>query len=232
MTELALVEASVGVGELEWPEEVGSLLEVWPDGEDLVDKILNGDDSVLAEVLLNEGVVGQWDSLLVDLAVSALVDKLADRLEVGLTVSNPWLNDLQHLRGSLVDTNEDTVVDLEKTEELQDLARLRCNLVDTLDTNNEDELGLILNEEVTLLLGLTGEGDLLTLSITVLLDVRLSTLEDNLTGLLGSGLLLGEGGSLGLLLLILSLSLLQKSLWDEDLLSGWDGRWGHCVDLV
>lgn len=58
MAELALVEASVGVGELEWPEEVGGLLEVWSDGEDLVDKILNGDDAVLAEVLLNEGVVG------------------------------------------------------------------------------------------------------------------------------------------------------------------------------
>jgi len=232
MAELSLVEASVGVGELEWPEEVGGLLEVWSDGVDLVDQIFNGDDTVLAEVLLNESVVGQWDSLLVDLTVSALVDKLTDGLEVGLTVSDPWLNDPQHLRGGLVDTNKDTVVDLEKTEKLQDLAWLRSDLVDTLDTNDEDELGLILDEEVTLLLGVAGEGDLLTLSIAVLLNVGLSALEDNLTGLLCSGLLLSEGSGLSLLLLILSLSLLQESLWNENLLSGWDGRWGHCIVFV
>jgi hypothetical protein len=32
-----------------------------------VDEILNRDDTVLAEVFLNDCVVGQWDALLVDL---------------------------------------------------------------------------------------------------------------------------------------------------------------------
>ena len=60
------------------------LLEVGAGGEDLVDEVLNGEDVVLAERLFNDGVVGEGDALLVDLAVAALVDKLTDRLQVGL----------------------------------------------------------------------------------------------------------------------------------------------------
>lgn len=53
-----------------------------------------------------------------------------------------------------------------------------------LDTDNEDELGLIVNVEVTLLAGSAGQADLLTLSVAVLLNVGLSALEDNATLLL------------------------------------------------
>jgi hypothetical protein len=53
-----------------------------------------------------------------------------------------------------------------------------------LDTDNEDQLGLIIDVEATLLAGSAGQADLLTLSIAVLLDVGLSALEDNATLLL------------------------------------------------
>jgi hypothetical protein len=53
-----------------------------------------------------------------------------------------------------------------------------------LDTDNEDQLGLVINVEVTLLTGSAGQADLLTLSIAVLLDVGLSALEDDATLLL------------------------------------------------
>ena len=131
MLELAGVEATVGVGQLEGPQEVGGLLEVGADGVDLVDEILNADDAVFAEVLLDERVVGESNALLVDLSVSTLVDELTNSLEVGVTVGDPWLDDLQHLKGGLGQANEDTIVDLKETEELEDLARLRSNLVDT-----------------------------------------------------------------------------------------------------
>ena len=129
--ELAGTEATVGVGELEGPEEVGGLLEVGADSVDLVDEILHADDAVLAEVLLNDRVVGKSDALLVDLSVTALVDKLLDGLQVGVTVGDPGLDDLEHLSGGLGDTDEDTVVDLEQTEKLEDLAGLGGHLVDT-----------------------------------------------------------------------------------------------------
>lgn len=220
--ELARTEATSGVAELEGPEEVGGLLEVGADGEDLVDEILHADDAVLAEVLLNDGVIGESNALLVDLAVSALVDKLTDALQVGVTVGNPRLDDLDHLGGGLGDADEDTVVDLEQTEELEDLAGLGGNLVDTLDADQEDQLALSRDVEGAILLGSTSKADLLALSIAVLLDVLLSTLEDDATLLLvGLLLLLDLGSALGAGLL-LRLALLQKRLRDENVILGGD----------
>lgn len=184
VAELASAEATGGVAELEGPEEVGGLLEVGANSDDLVDEILNADDAVLAEGLLDNGVIGEGNALAVDLAISALVDELLDALEVGVTIGNPRLNNLDHLSGSLGDADEDTVVDLEKTEELKDLAGLGGNLVDTLDADDEDQLGLGRDVERAILLGSAGEADLLALGVTVLLDVLLSTLEDDATLLL------------------------------------------------
>ena len=96
-----------------------------------MNKILNAEDVVLLQSVLNDAVVGERNALLVDLAVSALVDELLDALQVGVTVRNPRLDDLDHLGGSLGDADEDTVVDLEEAEELQNLAGLGGDLVDT-----------------------------------------------------------------------------------------------------
>jgi hypothetical protein len=109
------------------------LLEVGANGEDLVDQILHADNAVLAKGLLDDGVVGKSNALLIDLSVSTLVDELTNSLEVGVSVGNPWLDDLEHLESSLGHADEDTVVDLEKTEELEDLAGLWCDLVDTVN---------------------------------------------------------------------------------------------------
>jgi hypothetical protein len=131
--ELAGAEATSGVGELEGPEEVVGLLEVGANGVDLVDQILHADNAVLAKGLLNDLVVGERDTLLVDLSVTTLVDELTDALKVGVTVSDVGVDDGQHLLGGLGEADEGTVVDLDQTEKLQDLAGLRSNLVDTAD---------------------------------------------------------------------------------------------------
>jgi len=80
MLELAWTEASSWVGKLEWPQEVGSLFEVGTDSENLVNQVLHADDAELAKVCLDDGVVGEGNTLLVDLAVPTLVDELADGL--------------------------------------------------------------------------------------------------------------------------------------------------------
>ena len=130
--DLAGVEATVGVGELEGPEEVVGLLEVGANGVDLVNQVFHADNAVLAEVLLNDLVVGKSNALLVDLSVATLVDELTDSLEVGVTVGDVGVDNSQHLLGGLGETDEDTVVDLEQTEELQDLTGLGSDLVDTV----------------------------------------------------------------------------------------------------
>lgn len=184
MLELASSETTVGVGQLEWPQEVAGLLEVGSDSVDFVDEIFNTDDTVLAEVVLDQLVVGQSDSLLVDLSISSLVDKLSDGLQVGVAIGNVWVDDCQHLLGGLSQSDEDTVVDLKKSEELEDLSWLGCHLVDTLDSDDEDELVLLLNIEVSFLSGQSGKSDLLTLLVSVLLHVGLGSLEDDASLLL------------------------------------------------
>ena len=60
-----LWESSSWGSELEWPQEVVGFLEVGTNSGDLVDQILHWDDSVLAQNLFDDCVVGDGDSLLV-----------------------------------------------------------------------------------------------------------------------------------------------------------------------
>ena len=144
-----------------------------------MDKILHADDTELAKDLLDNSVIGERDALLVDSSVSTLVDEFTDGLQVRGTVGDVGLDQLKHLSGSVGETKEDTVVDLEKTEQLEDLAGLGSDVVDTLDTDNEDKLGLGGNVEVTVGLGLTTKTDLIGFLGTVLTNVLVSTLEDD-----------------------------------------------------
>lgn len=224
--------AAGGVGELEGPQEVGGLLESRANGVDLVDEILHADDAELAESLLDDGVVGKRDSLLVDLTVSSLVAKLSDGGEVGVTEGNVGLDDSEELGSGLGDSHEDTVVDLVKSQKLENLSGLGGHLGDTLDSDNENKLGLGGDVEGTVELGLSSESDLLSLGLSVLLHVLLSSGEHDLL-LLGVGSLLLDGSSLlGSSDLVSVLSLLEEGLGDEDLILSGDGTGGHFVMCV
>jgi hypothetical protein len=112
------------------------------------------------------------------------VDELAHRLLVGVAVCDKGLDDLQHLHGRLGELDEDTIVDLEKTKELQGLALLGIDLVDTLDADDESELRFGGDVEAVCLLGLTGQPYPLAFCVAVLLYILLRPGEDGLTLLL------------------------------------------------
>lgn len=154
--ELSGSEPASRVAQLERPQEVGCLLEVGTNGVDLMNQILHADNAVLAQVVLNQLVISQRDSLLVDLAVSSLVDQLSDGLEVWVAIGDVRVDDSQHFLCGLGKPDEDTVVDLEKSKELENLSWLRGNLVDTLDSDNEDEFGLLFDIEAAALSGDAG----------------------------------------------------------------------------
>lgn len=114
--ELPGTEAAVRVAQLEGPQEIGSLLEVGTDREDLMDKVLHAYNAKLAEALLNDGVVGEGNALLVDLPVSTLVNKLFDALEIRVAISNPRLDHLDHFGSRLRHLDKNAIVDLQKTK--------------------------------------------------------------------------------------------------------------------
>lgn len=98
MLEFSRAEATGRVAELEWPEKVAGLLEVGADGEDLVDQILDTEDTVFAQVVFNYLVVGEWDALLLDFAIAALIDEVPNSFDRGITVCDVGFDDLDHFR--------------------------------------------------------------------------------------------------------------------------------------
>ena len=167
------------VGQLEWPQEVAGLLEVRTDGDDLVDQVVDRDNTELTQVSLDDGVVRQSNSLLVNLTVTSLVDQLSDSGVRWVTVSNVRLDQLQQLGGSLGDLDEDTSVDLLQSQQLHDLSWLWSNLVDTLDSDDENQVWLGVDVERTVGLGLTLSVDDGSLGVGVFLLVDSVSLQDS-----------------------------------------------------
>ena len=174
------------VRQLEWPQEVVGLLEVWTNGNQLVDQVVNGHDTELTEVSLDDGIVGESNSLLVDLTVTSLVNQLSDGGVRWVTVSNVWLNELQQLRGSLGDLDEGTSVDLSQSQKLQNLSWLWWDLVDTLDSDNEDQLWLSVDVVGARSLSVTSSLDDGSLGLLVLLLVGSVSGQDDCSLLLVS----------------------------------------------
>lgn len=175
--------------QLEGPQESVDGLEVRSTGEDLVDNILHASNSKVSERLGNDVVVYQRNTLTINLSVTSLVDKGANSLQGRFTIGDVWLNELQHVHGGLVDTEEGGVVDLSEAQQLQNLSDLRADTVDTLSVNTllikihtsdsdyQQNLSLRLDEEgCSTSTGETAVADEGTLSILVFLFVLLSLL--------------------------------------------------------
>lgn len=118
VSELCVCKATIGIRQLKGPKELIGLLEVRSNSVDFVNDVFDRDDTKLAQVLFNDAIVGKGDSLPVDLGVTSLVDELTNSLEIGFTVCDVWLNQLEHLLGSLGQSHKYTIVDLEQSKKL------------------------------------------------------------------------------------------------------------------
>ena len=83
-----LGETARGGIHLEGPQELGHLAEVLTARHQLVNNVLSADDAVAAELLLDDGVVGDGDALLLNVGKATLVHQLADGLNIRGSVSN------------------------------------------------------------------------------------------------------------------------------------------------
>ncbi len=93
---------------------------MWTDSPDLVNQVLNTHDSVLSQNLLNNCVTGQRNSLLVNLSITSLQDKLSDGLSGWVTKGNVWLNSSQEIDCGFVDSDESTIMQLSESQESED----------------------------------------------------------------------------------------------------------------
>ena len=132
MLEFPRPESTSRIAQLEWPQKVTSLFEIRPHSNNLMDQVLHTDDAKFAQLLLNDLVIGEGYTLLVDLSVAALVDEVADGFDTGIAVGNIGLDHFEHFRGGFGEFDEDAVVNLEEAEELEDLAGFGGDFVDTV----------------------------------------------------------------------------------------------------
>jgi hypothetical protein len=192
----ALVSVTTERGrELKRPEEVISLLEAWSASDDLVDEVLHAGDTLATKVLSNDLVARKRNTLLVNLAETALVDQAAHSLKARGTICDVRLNNLKHVQGGLVGTNEHTIVDLTKTEQLENLLGLGGHAVDTTNTDYKKNFGFCRLVEVAVVLGLATQANEVVLSGLVFTSILASIAKSDLASESGSLQSLGAGGS-------------------------------------
>ena len=163
------VDESVGVG------EAGT------NSVEFVDQIFDADDSLGSQRFFDEGVVENGGSSTFSLGKSSLVDQFSDGLEVRISPGNVGFNNLQHVEGSLVNSEEDGIVDLSESHQLEDFSRLGVDLVDTSNSNNKSKFGFGSNVVVSSISGSSSVSQERFFLVSVFLDVRFSLLEDDLS---------------------------------------------------
>ncbi len=104
-----LSPSSVWIVQLERPQEVGGLLELGADVHNLVDDVLNANDTLFAQRLLDDRVVSESDTLLVHLSETTLVDQLSDALQIWVAPGDVRLGDSEHVNGGLVESDKNGV---------------------------------------------------------------------------------------------------------------------------
>ena len=126
-----LVETTQRRAQLESPQEVVGLLEVRTNSSDFMDQIFHAGDTVFAQSLFDLAVASDTNTLIIDTAITTLVAQHLDSLQVRITPSYIRFNLLEHIEGSLVESDEGTIVNLSQTEQLEDLTALRRDTEDT-----------------------------------------------------------------------------------------------------
>lgn len=177
METMSLVdETALRGGGLERPEESVDLLEVGTNGEDLVDDVLGSVNSELSELFGDGSVVSEGNSATVDLQETSLVNQLSDSGEGWVSERAVGSNSSEHLGHWSVHLEENAVVQLSQSEQLQDFLRLGGHLVDTDESGHVKELGLGLNEEVSVLASLSAHSHQVRLSGVIFLQVSQGSL--------------------------------------------------------
>jgi len=207
-----------------------------------VNQILHAGQTLFAEVVFDNFVVGKWDSLAVNLGETTFVDELGDQFLGWVSVGDEWFDLAEHVSGGLADADEGGVVELTESQQLEDLTDDGGKVVDTSDSDDEVDLWLIWNEESSSSSCLSLLSDNVSCLINSLLVVFLTTFQV-IRLLLSAGLLQG-GAMLGAFLLLFGVTffLAEDTLWYTESLwvvmmmrsSSWfsSGSWGGLLWLL
>jgi hypothetical protein len=117
--------------EVEGPQKSVNSGKVRSHSGDFVDDIFNANNSEFSEVLFNDMVVQNGNSLTIHFNGSSFVDEFANSFQVGVSPGNVRLNEFKHVQGCFVQLDKNCVVDLSQSHELQDFSGFGVHLIDT-----------------------------------------------------------------------------------------------------
>ena len=78
-------------------QEVVCFFETFSNSTDLMNQILHADDAIFTKRSSNQHVICQANSLLVDFAITMLVDQFIYGLQIWVPPCNVWLHNSQHV---------------------------------------------------------------------------------------------------------------------------------------
>jgi len=147
--------SSTWIAELEVPQESVYSLEGWSYGENLVNDIFETDDSlVLATQVTSDGLICyQGDTTSIDFEKTSLVDESANGFKVRVSPGDVGLGNAKHIQSSLVQFDKCGIVDLAKSEQLENFPWFWGNSIDTTNSYDKGQLRLRWNIEVVMLAG-------------------------------------------------------------------------------
>lgn len=160
--------------ESEWEEEIVDLFEFRSKVVNLIDDVLDALDAVLSESLFDDLVLDQWDSLSVELSISSLVNQSLNSALGWESISDIWLDLSEHVHWGLVVLDENSVADFSKSEKREDFSLFWSDLGKTFDSDNQEELVLLLDEKLVVLKGFSFGLNELGLFLLISLGVFLS----------------------------------------------------------
>ena len=97
-----------------------------------MDEVFDASNTDFTEFSFNDAVVSERKSSSLDFTAASFIDEFADSLSGWITVGNEWLNHLDHVPCGFVKLDENGVVQLSQSEELQDFLWLWSKLSDTI----------------------------------------------------------------------------------------------------
>jgi len=126
------VESSLGCVELEGPQEVVGLLEVWTTVRYLMDQVFHAYYPMLPQMLLDLLVRLDRNPGTGLLHVSALVNQLRHHLHAWISVGDVGLDKFQHLGSGFAELHKDAIVELSESQQSQYFSGLGRDRVDTI----------------------------------------------------------------------------------------------------
>jgi hypothetical protein len=107
-----LLFVAIWVTQFKGPKKVADLLKMVTDCVNLMDDVFNADNAMLAQMLFDDIIVIDGQSLTLDFDVASFVNQLSHGFEVGRSVCHIGLDDLEHFFGGLVDPYKHAIVEL------------------------------------------------------------------------------------------------------------------------